>query len=815
MKRPLVWICLFYLFGILGGRYSLSMSYAVLIFILLVSIQLILYKKSSWKGILFFPLIFLLGFVNINEALMPQDDLINQLIDNNKSKKLKIIGRVEDINYYEDNKITAIICSKKIKSANKYFNCPLKIKIYIDYKEKVQVDDLIEIEGEILKIEACRNPGQWDEALYMKTRRIDYKLYGKSYRVLSRSNSLKNKLFNLRDSISKVYDNLLPEKEASIIKAMIIGEKSSLGQEEKLIYQQGGISHLLAISGLHISIIAIFLKGLLKSLRINKVFRNLFIILFLSFYCILTGFGVSTIRAVIMISIILLSEILLRKHDIYTSLSLSAFLILLCQPLFLWDAGFQLSFTAILGLLFISPLFNKAHFINKRIRELLGASFGAGLATLPIVSYHFYYISSIGFLLNIIVVPLASFLVAFGFLAGVVGLFWIDGASFIMGIVYYILCFYEYIIKLFLKIPYANIITGRPLAWQIILYYLCLIIPVLYIFFKRKYKINKKVFLYGFIFCMSLWLIVFIKQDSCEIVFLDVGQGDSIAIHTKNNKNILIDGGEKEANKIILPYLRYKGVQSIDALFLTHPDKDHLGGLIGILGTIKVKNIYITAKDIKEDELYRDFIIKANQLGISCNLLKQGDKISIDKVEFYCFYPEDNETKYDEGWNSASLTLKVHIDKQTFLFTGDIEKEEEIKIINKYKPIDVDFLKVPHHGSKTSSSLDFIEWCNPKYAIISCGKNNRYGHPHEEVIERYTSKNINIISTANSGAVMIFTDGKNYSIHTMLKNRGNEYDKVKGRIEKKYFSISILILWGGAVFTQLLFRGNTKKANSS
>jgi len=813
MKRPLVWITFFYLFGIIGGRYSLSASYSVLIFFILSSSVLILYKKFTWKGILFFPLVFLTGFININKALN-SGSAVKAFVDSHQTRNFKILGTVEDISYNQDGKITCIIYAKKLIKDSNSIEKPIKIKAYINSKQKIEWGDFIEVEGEISEFEPCRNPGGWNEAVYMKSRRIEYKFYGELSRVITSSDSASKLIFLLRERLSNVYECLLAEKEAAIIKAMILGEKAGLGQEEKTLYQQGGILHILAISGLHISIISFSLEKLLKILKMKKIFKNLFIVSFLSIYCVLTGFGVSTIRAVIMISVILLGEVLLREHDFCSSLSFAALLILLWQPLFLWDAGFQLSFTAILGLIFISPLFKRLYFLPKSIRNLLSASLGAGFATLPIVAYHFYYISTIAFLLNIIVVPLAIFLVAFGFLAGLVGLFWIDGAAFIMGIVHYILSFYEYMLHLFLKIPYAYIITGRFSPWQMIFYYLSLFIPVGYIRLKRKNKLNKKLWIYSFIFTTFVWLFLFIKPDSFHIVFLDVGQGDSIAIHTKSKKHVLIDGGEKDSSKVLLPYLRYKGIECLDAVFLTHPDKDHLGGLVGLLKSIKIKKIYVTVKDIGSDELYRDFIIQANHSGIPCHLLKQGDKINFDELVFYCLYPENNEIYLENGWNRASMTLKMVYKEQSFLFTGDIEKEEEEKMTHQYKPMDVDFLKVPHHGSKTSSTMEFIEWCNPEYAVISCGKNNRYGHPHEEVLKRYADKNVKVINTADSGAITIYSDGKKFSIHTMLDNRGNEDDNIKRRIEKKYFSVSLLILWGGALFAQLLFGGNTKKVNS-
>lgn len=816
MRRPLIWMFFIYLLGILGGQYCLTASSTVLFLFFSFSIIVYLYNKFQWNGILLFPLFLILGCIRIEQSLCPTDSVLESLIRNDGSDhRIQIVGTIERIDSFKEEQVTCIIKTKEMNYMDQRFIKPIKMKAYIKSSEKIEYGDLIYAEGEILVFEPRRNPGGWNEALYMKTRGIEYKFFGNMLGTQPYKRNVLSILFNVKDQWIKIYDTLLPPKQSAILKTMILGDKNGLDQEQKLMYQQAGISHILAISGLHISIIAVLLWWIFNSLKISNSISTFSILSILWIYCILTGLSVSTVRAVLMITVVLLGKIFRRTHDIYTSIALAAFIILIQQPLFLWDAGFQLSFGAVLGLIFLGPVFNKIFWLPKFIREALSPTMAAGLATLPIVSYHFYYVSLIGFILNLLIVPLAAFVVWFGFLGGILGFFWISGAKFAVGIVYYILCFYEWISKLFIQLPFANLITGVSGIWEIAGYYIILSILIFYCSYKRIYNFAHRLLYCIPILCILLWITVLAAPKSFELTVLDVGQGDAIAIHAKNNKHFLIDGGEKDAQRVLIPYLHYKGIISLDAIFLTHPDKDHLFGLLGLLEHIKVKKIFVSVEDDGRDEIYHQFITKAKYLEIPCYLLKQGDTIAFEDTIINCLYPKSNETEIgEEDWNKRSMVLRVMNKDVSFLLTGDIEEEQENNIVNFYKPIQIDFLKAPHHGSKTSSTEEFLNWCRPKNVLISCGKNNRYGHPHEEVLDRYISHGISVSTTAESGAIIIKSNGIDYKINTMIEeNRGNVYDTVKRATQKKYFSVCLLILWGGAVFKKALFRRNTEKIN--
>lgn len=814
MTRPLIWMFISYLLGILGGQYCLTISSAVLFFVFSILIIIYQYKKYKWNGILIFPLLLMLGYIRIEQSKYPTDILLESFLHNNEvSHRVQIIGIVEDIEYSRENQSICIIHTKKIIYLDKVFIKPVKIKGYIKHSENIRHGDILHIEGEILPFEPIRNPGGWNEILYMKTRGIDYKFFGDLINRKTNRKTFINTIYEFRDKWADIYDKLLPSNEAAILKTMILGEKDGLKQEQKIMYQQAGISHILSISGLHISIIALLLWWIFRTIRIPNSVSTYCILFLLWIYCFFTGLSISTVRAVLMVTVVLLGKVLRRNHDICTSIAVAAFIILIKQPLYLWDAGFQLSFIAVLGLIFLEPIFSKIFWIPKKIRVVLAPTLGAGLATLPIVAYHFNYISIIGFIINMFIVPLSSFVVWFGFIGGILGFFWINGAKFIIGTVYYILCFCELISAFFIQLPYSNLITGTPNIWVTMAYYIICIILILYFSYRIQFDLNKRILYCIPIICFLLWSYYLIKSKHFELAILDVGQGDAIAIHTKTNMNILIDGGEKDSQRVLIPYFRYKGISSLDGVFLTHPDKDHILGLIGILGQIDIKKIFVSVEDDGQDVTYHHFISKAKELGIPCYFLKRGDIISFDDVYLHCLYPKSNEIKFKHGsWNEISMVLQITYKKHSFLLTGDIEQAQEDNIVNSYKAIKTDFLKVPHHGSKTSSCELFLNWCKPKTALISCGKNNRYGHPNHEVLERYNQNNIPVITTASSGAIIISSDGRDYIVNTMVeKNRGNEYERVKRTNQKKYFSSGIFILWGGAILKKILFRRNREE----
>lgn len=776
MKRPLLYMLTFYIFGILLGQLK-EPSFVAFFFIPIIIFTFLLYKHYMWKVIFIFPFVTLLGIVILNLNVKPSNNFIEQ----NVNKNVEILARVIDIDYTSTGKQKVILKTNSITIDDSKLNTMLKIQAILNNGVEVEFGQIVLVKGKLEAFDFPRNPGGFNEKLYMQTKHIDYKMFAE---ILSKGkivNSFDSYIYKLHKKIKNMYETILPLKEASVLEAMLLGDKQNLDTSVKEVYRKSGISHILAISGLHISIISVLLWLILDTLKLNKRVSSTIILTVLIVYCIFTGNSVSTTRAVIMIGIVLFGNIIYYQSDIYTSIATAAFVLLIYQPLYLYDVGFQLSFGAVISIIVLSPILERLYFIPKPIRLCLVSTLAASLGTYPIIAYHFNTISVIGVAVNLLVLPLASILVCFGIISTIVGFIWIELGKFLCGIVYFILVFYENICTIASNIPFSQIVTGQPNLILIFIYYTIILATAYYCYLnKQKRQALKKYMLYMQIFLLIISAIVIFKPKDLEIVYLDVGQGDSIAIHTAKNKNILIDGGGniskplEEANmgtQIVLPYLRYKGINRLDCVFVSHPDGDHIIGILELLDYIKINQIFIADTDAKND-LLETLEMKASKYNIPINKLSKGNIVKVDdSISFECIYPTKDILIDSDDYNNNSLVLYMDYNNSKFLFTGDIEKEAEDRIIKDYKKLDTDILKVAHHGSKTSSTQNFVDMVQPKVAVISSGKNNYYGHPHKEVLDRY--KNINIYNTADDGAILIKPKNNKLIISTMRENEQN------------------------------------------
>lgn len=776
MKRPLLYVLTFYILGIFLGQLK-ELSFVALFFIPVIIFTFLLYRYYIWKVIFIFPFATLLGIIILNSNIKPSNNFIEQ----NINKNLEILARVIDIDYTSTGKQKVILKADFITIDDLKLNTKLKIQAIFNSDTEVEFGQIVLVKGKLETFDFQRNLGGFNEKLYMQTRRIDYKMFAEILNKGKIINNFDSYIYKLHKKIKNMYETILPLKEASVLEAMLLGDKQNLDTSVKEIYRKSGISHILAISGLHISIISALLWLILDTLKLNKRVSSTIILTVLIVYCIFTGNSVSTTRAVIMIGIILFGNIIYYQSDVYTSIATAAFVLLIYQPLYLYDVGFQLSFGAVISIIVLSPVLERLYFIPKAIRLYLISTLAASLGTYPIIAYHFNTISVIGIVVNLLVLPLVSILVCFGIISTIVGFIWIELGKFLCGIVYFILVFYENICTIASTIPFSQIVTGQPDLILIFIYYTIILATAYYYYLnKQKRQSLKKYMLYMQITSLTISAIVIFKPKDLEIVYLDVGQGDSIAIHTAKNKNILIDGGGNiskqldEANtgtQIVLPYLRYKGINRLDCVFVSHPDGDHIIGILELLDYIKINQIFIADTDTKND-LLKILEMKASKYNIPIRKLSKGNIVKIDdSVSFECIYPNKDMLIDNEDYNNSSLVLYMNYNNSKFLFTGDIEKEAEDRIIKDYKKLDTDILKVAHHGSKTSSTQNFVDMVQPKVAVISSGKNNYYGHPHKEVLDRY--KNINIYNTADDGAILIKPKNNKLIISTMRENEQN------------------------------------------
>lgn len=769
MIRPFVWTLFFMIIGIIVGQ-STSMMYFALFAMGIVIISIIISWYFKSKIPIIFVLFFLLGNFLIAHSLQIDSEKAEKMIN----QEVTIKGVVVDTAYTSAKSQKVTIKTKCIETETESETKSLKVLAILPEYETISIWDNVILKGTLSSLQRSSIPSGYNEKLYLSTRGYHYKMYIKEYDVIGQQRTpILCHIYTLRENIQKVYNTVLPPEKSAILKAMVTGDKDDIDSITRELYAQAGIMHILAISGLHISLISFYIFYILENfLKWTKRKCSAVILLCLLFYLFFAGFSPSAIRAVIMISVGLIGNIFYCESDALNNVAIAAICILLVQPLYLWDVGFQLSFIIVTGILLGSDII-KSSTIPYYIKNTLGFSFIASVVSFPIMAYHFYFVSVIGILVNIIILPLTSALLGIGMVVGIIGLFSIRVATFLSGIVYYILCFYEKICTLAASVPYGYILWGRPLLVTVLLCYLLLLI----IYFYKRNNIYYKCTIV-FIEVMIL-IITFSNQyifQKDKISFLDVGQGDAIVIQTYDKYNYVVDTGGRPQAALggntgiytVLPYLQEQGISEIDGLFITHMDADHCFGAIELMGNIKINKIYISNYNFEKTPLYETFFKNAQKNNIPIFVIGAGDSEKLgNTMQLDVLYPYYKMKFFDVNDNHGSLVLRIKSKDISILLTGDIGIIDETILLQQNVNLKSDILKVSHHGSKYSSTENFLKAVKPEIAVLSYGANNFYGHPHTETIERLQNQNITFYETAKQGTITILIDKNGYTVEGM------------------------------------------------
>jgi competence protein ComEC len=575
-----------------------------------------------------------------------------------------------------------------------------------------------------------------------------------------------------RSNSIKKFESHFSQNAAGLMNALIFGYREKIENETLEAYQKLGLTHLLAVSGFNVGIISYFLYLFFVRLGIVKELAYVLIIISLPVYIVLTGGESSIVRAGIM-GILALSFIVFRKKiNSAALLSIVCFMMLLWNPLYAFDLGFQLSFLMTFVLITSLSMFQS----RSNIKLLIVTSFMCSIFSFPIILYHFFEFSLWSLPFNILYIPFVSlvlFPVSFIVFA-VIHLF--PGGIYLLK--YPVQFLFESSAS-FLMIAEkldGTILLGRPSSWLFFLYFLA----ILYLVYRweRKGRFYMR-------FCIPFLLILMLQgsipylSPSANVSFINVGQGDSILIELPFRKAVyLIDTGgaipfEKEeweeadkeydvTKKAVLPFLKGRGIRKIDGLILSHADMDHAGGTVLLLKNITVKTIYLPKND-KLSQLELEIMEEGKHLGIHIKHMKKGMKWGAGNIRFLVLHPNENNTSS----NNRSVVLWSRLYNTSFLFTGDIEKEAEDEIKNNYTWLKADILKVAHHGSSTSTAEHFLQLVSPKYAVISAGENNIYGHPAKDVISRLKEKNVTIFRTDQHGDILIEVQKRDVKINTV------------------------------------------------
>lgn len=674
--------------------------------------------------------------------------------------------------------------------------------------QNLRVGHHILIKGKYQKVKGAKNPGEFDSYLYYKAMNIRRVVMAGEIQILAQKPNVMQAVYAIRQGGNTAIQKIFAGKTVGFLQAALFGDKMDLDTDLGENFRYMGVSHLLAISGLHVSILGLSLYHVLrKKLGLGFLSSGMLSGMSLWFYAVLVGNGVSVMRASIMLFLVFVADMLGRSYDMLCAASVSAFVILVYAPFQLFHAGFLLSYGAIFSIcafdICVSKFFNLQK-NRKRFKYLTSLLVTCSIFffTLPLVLYFNFGYSPYSLLFNLLFVPMMGFALYSG-LSAIFLSFVHIGAAKVVGIpADAIISFMDRVTSWARTWPHSFVIIGRPALWQIALYYLGWAVLLFAAFrLKNPYRRRKGVIL---LLVGGICLIGCLRPVSfhTKIYFLDVGQGDGILIQTKT-ENILIDFGSSSkrnvGERILMPALLSLGIRRVHHVFLTHKDMDHVNGAARLLETamIEVDNIYLSdfmRADVFEGMDGAQFEIRMNQsnlekygnvsntvnrkeLGdfwyssgnLKNTLEKHREKIRIISAGFhldlgdsslYCLSPHPKR-RYSNA-NEASLVLVFLQDAFCAMFMGDAGKEVEQYILQDYKEElkHIEVLKLGHHGSATASSLEFLSTIHPKYAIISYGENNRYNHPHQEVVNALDTLGLQRLETPYHGAIVIQSDGK-------------------------------------------------------
>lgn len=632
-----------------------------------------------------------------------------------------------------------------------------KFIVYINKKNKklLEYGDLIEIKGEYSAPEVARNYKGFDYSQYLKTLNIYGTIKVEESEIINK-NQLSPILISINNIKEKMIDNAnrnMPKRTANLLLGILIGERDNIQEDIIESFRTANLSHILAVSGAHTSYIILGITYLISKSKTPKRIGYIITIINLLIFIIITGASYSVVRACIMAIVVIGAKICYRKENFFTSICISLIIILIQNPFAINDIGLKLSFMGTAGIVIfnksITNFFIKLK-IKQKIAEALSVTFSAQLMIMPITILNFNTISLTFFISNILASPLLGIIIIFGFISIFISSI-LNPISKILFLILHI--FLELLIlvsKVTEKIPGSSILVKTPnILFAIVYYILILFFNYFFVikqnptrrFHKKIIKIITikniknafKVIAVVFLIILLLTRIVRIINPTLKIYFIDVGQGDSTLIVTPKNKKILIDGGEGKTN-VLFQYLLDRRINKIDYIIISHFDSDHCNGLIEIIEKMRVENI-VMSKQSKESEEYKKILEIIKQKNIKVSSVKAEDKIIIEKNLYTKILNPAEKFEFQDLNNNAIVAKLVYKDF-SMLFTGDIEKAEE-NLAKKYKnELKSTILKVAHHGSKTSTSEEFLKYVEPQIALIGVGENNKFGHPNQITIEK-------------------------------------------------------------------------------
>ena len=682
------------------------------------------------------------------------------------------------------------------------------------------------ISGEVVPMKVARNYGNYDEYVTLRSKGVLLKISAEN--IWMEKKSIHDKQLTIKNIVAygkcflrDILQDISSDEEYGILAAMVLGESDEVDKEIKELYSLSGISHIMAVSGLHISIIGMGVYKILRK-KMRYISSATISMGVMSFFLVLIGNPVSATRAVVMFFVHMIADLYGRKYDVLSALSLAGIFMLLDNPYYLLNMSFQLSFMAMIAVTVCVPcvmgfVFGEGDnddekgsacltlksvavgikLILKRLGKVIVFNISLCIVLLPINSYLFFRHSTYSPFVNMIVVPLVGIIVITTLSGVIIAIFLPGVGAFLVGTAIYILRFFTWLSERVVSIKYSSLVTGKLLLWQVLLCYGLLIVCLVIMYCYKEGKFNKwrpvnwikkgQVYLGVFILMSIFCVIIFQeKYNGFSVNFLDVGQGAAIYIRSESGNDYLIDGGSTDEKNIgeykLESFLEARQVDSLEYVFVTHCDLDHTSGIIELIERGNILLEMLVLPDIPNEareEKYLELVKLAEDNDIQIMYMKAGDKLKDGRLSLTCLNPRvelgssnddsgRDDIKVSSDINENSLVFVAEYKELACIFTGDIGEETERKLISYLEEFNLQdkivVYDVAHHGSGNSNSQEIINCIKPDASIISCGRDNSYGHPAKEVLDRLEEIGSSIWCTYERGQTEVYEGEEGFMI---------------------------------------------------
>lgn len=802
MRKPIIPLTLAYITGLLLGHGFLYFPYSIgflLIVSLLISGILIWFDKLTLRRTVFIILPCLIGMTAYiySAAWFPSDHYTRHFTPDKETHEA--VGKITSPLDRDPERTGFIVDVRDIDGTR------VSGKVRVSVREElssVGYGDVIRVTGKLFEPGGYNNPRGFDYPAYLALSGIYYTINVKNaeaINVLQQGTGIFRTIQDWRERIRQAFLASTSGDGSAILEAMVLGEEGRLTDELRDRFMAAGVTHIISISGSHLGMVAVLCFGLISWLLFmmpERFYHRLTLhadpkhiaawltLPLVVFYTLLAGGQVATVRSLVMIAAGLLAIVFDRENALMHSLALAALLILIASPQAIFDISFQLSFLSVLVIGYVVSLWNELQFkaetrfqkIRNSILLLIIISLSTGLATGPLVAYYFNQISFAGIVSNLIIVPFAGMIVVpLGLFSGIVSLFihhlplgWLNqivSDEFIS------------VVSFFSRLPFAEFHPPAPTLLWLLLYAVFFIALFLHTRahllarfkpFESSSRVSTLPVVGMALAGMCLMVIIvlsFIPGHRMLVSFPDVGQGDCALIELPMGQTILIDGGGTHDNRfdigrrVLAPWLWNKGISRLDLVVLSHPHPDHMNGLIAILKKFEVATVWESGLDTDLpghdafSAVIRERTIRHRAVSADDPPVMLGEAIISVLHPRRGFYAHDRQAYAAE--NNRSLVVQIKSEDGSFLFTGDIGIDAERNILTTAPDLKTDLLKVPHHGSKSSSCEDFVSQTRPEVAVLTVGRGNLYHHPNDEVVARYEQIGSRICRTDQDGAVTI------------------------------------------------------------